>query len=235
MRAMILAAGRGERMGALTAHTPKPLLRINEQYLIQYAIVSLARAGIQDIVINISYLGDQIKKALGDGSRYGVNLLYSEEEKRLETGGGIFNALPLLGSEPFLVVSADVITDFPFKTLPKQPEGLAHLVLVDNPDFHLQGDFGLVNGRIDRLATPAFTYANIGIYRPELFAACKSGHFPLNNILFPAIDQATVTGEYYQGIWYNVGTPANLEEINLRAREDSNLWPLVSETNTLSN
>lgn len=217
MRAMILAAGRGERMGELTAHTPKPLLRINGEYLIVYAIASLARAGIHELVINVSYHGDQIKKALGDGSRYGVHIAYSEEAQRLETGGGIFKALPLLGNDPFLVVSSDVITDFPFATLPKQLEGLAHLVLVDNPDFHPKGDFGLVNGRVNQHAKPAFTYANIGVYHPALFSGCEPDHFPLNKLLFPAIDQAQVTGEYYQGIWYNVGTPANLAEINQRS------------------
>ena len=223
MRGMILAAGRGERMGELTATTPKPLLRLHGRYLIEHVIDQLVRAGICEIVINISYLSEQIKNALGDGARYGARIFYSEEAERLETGGGIFNALPLLGSEPFLVVSSDVITPFDLRTLPVQPEGMAHLVLVNNPDFHPRGDFGLANGKIDRQAKPALTFANIGVYRPELFQHCQPEYFPLNRILFPAIDAAEVSGEHYQGIWYNIGTPALLHTLNQRAREDSNL------------
>ena len=155
MRAMILAAGRGKRMGALTQHTPKPLLKMGDNYLIEYSIANLVRAGIKNIVINISYQGEQIKTALGDGKRYGAAISYSEEAERLETGGGIFNALPLLGNEPFLVVSSDIITDYALTTLPKQPDGLAHLVLVSNPVYHPDGDFGLANGRVDKKQTSA--------------------------------------------------------------------------------
>jgi MurNAc alpha-1-phosphate uridylyltransferase len=213
MRAMILAAGRGERMGALTTHTPKPLLRILDRYLIEYTIENLVRANIREMVINLSYHAEQIKTALGDGSRYGVAISYSVEPERLETGGGIFNALPLLGDQPFLVVSSDIITDFSYATLPRQPEKLAHLILVDNPSFHPNGDFGLQSGHIAMHAKPALTFANIGVYRPELFASCQPGHFPLNQLLFPAIDAANVTGEYYRGIWYNVGTPQEMEDV----------------------
>lgn len=235
MRAMILAAGRGERMGHLTAQTPKPLLRVAGSYLIEYTIANMKRAGITDIVINTAYRGEQIAAALGDGRRYGVNIVYSHEGERLETGGGILKALPLLGDEPFLVVSSDIVTDFPLQMLPAQPAGLVHLVMVNNPDFHPRGDFGLQGGQIDLHAEPRLTFGNIGIYRPQLFTGSQPGHFPLNKLLFPAIEQGLVTGEHYNGLWFNVGTPEQLNDVNLRAREDSNLRPLASETNTLSN
>lgn len=235
MRAMILAAGRGERMQKLTEFLPKPLLHVAGRYLIEYAINNLKRAGITDLVINVSYRGEQIKSAIGDGERYGVKITYSEEKERLETGGGIFKALPLLGDEPFFVVSSDIITDFPLQTLKTELKGLAHLVMVANPAYHPKGDFGLTGNRVDLQAVPTLTFANMGLYHPSLFSGCEPGHFRLNKLLTPAIMMGNVTGEIYQGVWYNVGTPEDLEEINLRAREDSNLRPLVSETNTLSN
>lgn len=236
MRGMILAAGRGERMGELTERTPKPLLRVAGHYLIEYAIASFKRAGIHEIVINVSHLGDQIQSALGNGERYGVAIVYSQEKERLEVGGGIANALPLLGDKPFITMSSDVITDFPLARLPAEPLAMAHVVMVDNPPFNPQGDFGLRDGYADKQATPTFNYAGIAIYRPELFAGCEKGsHFRWSNIMLPAIERAQVTGEYYQGIWYNLGTPQDLALVNQRAREDSNLRPLASETNTLSN
>lgn len=209
-RAMILAAGRGERMGELTVHTPKPLLRAAGRYLIEYAILNLKQAGIQEIVINVSYHAEQIKSALGDGSQYGVNIFYSEEAERLETGGGIFQALSLLGDEPFLVVSGDVITDYPLQQLSSNPQGLAHLVMVPNPDYHPQGDYGLQDGHLVLQAKAKLTFGNIGVYQPALFANCKPGHFRLASLLNPAIEAGLVTGELYQGAWHNVGTPADL-------------------------
>jgi MurNAc alpha-1-phosphate uridylyltransferase len=235
MRAMILAAGRGKRMGELTQHMPKPLLRVAGYYLIEYAISRLKRAGIQEIVINVSYEGEQIKAVLGDGKQYGVVITYSEENPVLETGGGILRALPLLGEEPFLVLSSDIISDFSLASLPRSLKGLAHLVLVDNPPFHPKGDFGLQKDYVTLEAESLLTYASIGVYHPELFAQSKPGYFPLNKLLFPAIQRGLVTGEYFQGKWFNVGTPKQLEEVSSRAREDSNLRPLASETNTLSN
>jgi MurNAc alpha-1-phosphate uridylyltransferase len=235
MRAMILAAGRGERMGELTAQTPKPLLQVAGHYLIEFAIASLKRAGIQEIVINVSYHRDQIKSILGDGARYGVTILYSEEAERLETGGGIVHALPLLGDEPFIVISSDIITAFPLATLPKEPQGLAHLVLVNNPVFHPDGDFGLRDSKVGLQIQPRLTFANIGIYRPDIFSACTPGFFPWKQVMFPLIESGQVTGEHYEGPWFNIGTPADLLDVNQRAREDSNLRPLASETNTLSN
>lgn len=235
MPAMILAAGRGDRMGNLTEKTPKPLLKVNGHYLIDYAIASIKRAGIEDIVINVSYQAEQIKAALGDGKRYGVKITFSEEQERLETGGGILQALPLLGQDPFLVMSSDIITDYPLQQLFRHPVGLAHLMLVKNPSYHPLGDFGLRDGKITAHARPTFTFANLGMYRPELFSDCKPGHFRLTRVLNPAIEKDQVTGEVYEGVWYNVGTPDDLVKINQRAREDSNLRPLASETNTLSN
>jgi MurNAc alpha-1-phosphate uridylyltransferase len=198
--------------------------------LIEYAIFSLKRAGINEIVINISYHAEQIKSVLGNGKRYGVHFAYSEEEQRLETGGGILQALPLLGKEPFIVLSCDVITDYPLCQLPRCPDGLAHLVMVNNPAYHPDGDFGLCDGRLDMNAKPALTFGNISVIHPELFAGCEPGHFRLTKLLIPAVLNRQMTGEHYQGTWHNVGTPDDLN----RAREDSNLWPLVSETNTLS-
>lgn len=223
MRAMLLAAGRGDRMGELTRAIPKPLLRVAGHYLIEYAIFSLKRAGINDIVINISYHGEQIKTALGDGKRYDINIFYSEEKERLETGGGIFQALPLLGNKPFIVMSSDIMTDYPLEQLPRDPDGLAHLVMVSNPPYHASGDFGLRDGRLDMNAKPTLTFGNICVFRPELFASCEPGHFRLTQLLTPSILNGQMTGEHYQGRWYNVGTPQDLEEANQRAREDSNL------------
>ena len=235
MRAMILAAGRGERMGDLTSQTPKPLLRVNDDYLIEHVLYRLKKAGITDIVINISYLGYQIKNIVGDGKKYGVNIIYSEEAERLETGGGIFKALSLLGEKPFIVVSSDVITDYPFEKLPQSLKGLSHLVMVDNPAYHTEGDFGLHEGYLDLTIKPFLTYANIGVLHPDLFHGCAPGYFRLSDLLRPAIEQKKITGEHYRGVWYNIGTPADLEIVKQRAREDSNLRPLASETNTLSN
>lgn len=214
MRAMILAAGRGERMGELTKHTPKPLLRVANKYLIEYAIDSLVRADIRDIVINVSYHAEQIKQALGDGKRYGVNITYLTETERLETGGGIFNALPYLGTDPFVLLSSDVITDYPLRQLPYNPKGLAHLVMVTNPSYHPKGDFGITNNYLDLNAKPSFTFGNVSILRPELFADCEPGHFRLTKLLIPAIENKQMTGEHYQGFWYNIGTPEDLAEIN---------------------
>lgn len=209
-RAMILAAGRGERMGELTASTPKPLLRVDGRYLIEYAIESIRNAGIKDVVINVSWHSDQIKSAIRDGSEYGVNIKYSEEAERLETGGGILQALPLLGDQPFLVMSSDIITDYPLHELPQHLAGLAHIVMVSNPHYHPNGDYGLKDGNIALNANEKFTHANIGVYSPNLFANCTPGHFRLTHVLNPAIEAGKVTGEHYQGLWRNIGTPKDM-------------------------
>ncbi len=219
MRAMILAAGRGQRMGDLTLTTPKPLLRVFDHYLIEYTFASLKRAGITDIVINVSYLATQLMQALGDGRDFGVNITYSIEETRLETGGGIVQALPLLGDQPFLVISSDIICDFPLQTLASRLSHLAHLVLVDNPSFHPEGDFGLQQEMISMTATPRLTFANIGIYHPDFFKDIAVGHFPLNRLLFKAIENNEVSGEYFQGLWFNVGTQQDLSALHIHSRE----------------
>lgn len=218
MRAMILAAGLGQRMGALTQTCPKPLLKIAGRHLIEYAITAIVDAGIQDIVINTSYHGDQIRRVIGSGTHFGANIVYSHEIERLETGGGIVNALPLLGRDPFLVMSSDIVSTCDLACLPKMPEGLAHLLMVDNPAYHPDGDYGLRHQYLDTVATPKMTYANIGVFRPELFTGYQPVHFPLNQVLLPAIRERQVTGERLQGKWYNVGTPADIELVETVVR-----------------
>jgi MurNAc alpha-1-phosphate uridylyltransferase len=215
MKAMILAAGRGERMRPLTDDTPKPLLRIGGQTLIEHHIHALAQAGFTELVINHAHLGEQIVAALGDGNAYGVEIRYSAETPAaLETGGGIFNALPLLGEAPFLVLNADIWTDFPLAELPRQIEGLAHLVLVDNPEHHAQGDFSLSAGQVSQRGPAMLTFGGIGVYSPELFSACTAGAFPLAPLLRQAMDENRVSGEHYQGSWFDIGTPERLEAVN---------------------
>lgn len=214
MRGMILAAGRGARMGTLTEHTPKALLKVKDRYLIEYSIEAFSKIGIQEIVINVCHQQEPIKTALGDGKRYGVHICYSEEMEALETGGGIFRALPLLGDEPFIVLSCDIITDYPLQKLPKNPKKLAHLVLVDNPLFHHQGDFCLNQEKVYCGGLPTFTFSNIGIYHSELFKDCQPGKFRLGDLLKQAIANEQVTGEYYAGFWHNLGTPTQLAEVN---------------------
>jgi MurNAc alpha-1-phosphate uridylyltransferase len=217
MKAMILAAGRGERMRPLTDTVPKPLLPIGGRCLIEYHLLALVAAGIHEVVINLGYLGEQIQARLGDGQRYGLSINYSHEGDRvLNTGGGIYHALPLMGTEPFLVVNGDIFTDFPFQRLPPRPEGLAHLVLVANPSHHPQGDFSLLDGRVATQGTPRLTFSGIGIYRRELFTDCIAGVFPLAPLLRNAMAAQQVSGEYYEGMWCDVGTPQRLRELTAR-------------------
>ncbi len=211
MRAMILAAGRGARMQQLTTDSPKALLRWHERYLIEYSILALKKVGICEIVINVSYKAGLIQSALGDGSRYGVDITYSVEPEALETGGGVFNALPVLGYDPFIVLSCDVVSDFDLQALSVQPGKLAHLVLVENPDFHPAGDFCLQGDKIYLGKEKTYTFGNIGIYRPELFVNCQPGKFRLGDLLKQAIQHEQVTGECYSGFWQNFGTPAQLQ------------------------
>jgi MurNAc alpha-1-phosphate uridylyltransferase len=213
---MILAAGRGERMRPLTDVTPKPLLTVGGKPLIQYHVEVLVAAGVRDIVVNLAWLGSQIRTSMGDGSRFGVRIHYSDEgDHALETGGGIFEALPLLGTAPFLVVSGDVWTDYPlgdcFAKLAARD--VAHFVLVPNPDFHSRGDFGIAGSRLTD-GGERYTYANIAVFRPEFFASCQRGRFPLAPLMYDWIRQDRVSGELYRGRWHNVGTPRQLEELN---------------------
>jgi MurNAc alpha-1-phosphate uridylyltransferase len=220
MKAMILAAGRGERMRPLTDTVPKPLLPVAGKPLIQFHIDALAASGIRDIVINLAWLGSRIRDALGDGSASNVRIQYSDEgDAPLETGGGIFNALPLLGEQPFIVVSGDVWSDYPLGQLATrlQSNDLAHFVMVSNPDYHRRGDFGLRDERVvddgERL-----TYANIGVFRPEFFAGSPAGKFPLAPLMRERIHAGKVSGEFHAGRWFNVGTPAQLAELDASLR-----------------
>ncbi len=214
MRAMILAAGRGERMRPLTDHTPKPLLPVDGKPLLGHHLQRLANAGYREIVINIAHLGAQIRAYVGDGHAFGVHVRYSEESEALETGGGIFRALPWLEDDLFLVINGDVWCDHPL-TMPVLPRALlAHLVLVDNPAHHAQGDFFFDGRRINNTGEPRLTFSGIGWYRPELFSHCKPGRFPLAPLLREAMQQGQVGGEYYAGIWRDVGTPERLAELN---------------------
>jgi MurNAc alpha-1-phosphate uridylyltransferase len=219
MKAMILAAGRGERMRPLTDHTPKPLLPVGGKPLIVWHIERLARAGFRELVINHAHLGRQIESALGDGSRFGVSITYSDEGEALETAGGIAKALPVLGEEPFLVVNGDVYTDYDFGRLAAQPMGgvVAHLVLVDNPPQHAQGDFHLEDGRLVERGVSRLTFSGIGVYRPELFASVIPGSkAKLAPLLHAAIAQQRATAEHYRGDWVDVGTPERLHALDCK-------------------
>jgi MurNAc alpha-1-phosphate uridylyltransferase len=221
MKAMILAAGRGERMRPLTDAMPKPLLRVGDHCLIEYHLRSLVAAGIREVVINLGYRGEQIQALLDDGRRYGLTIAYSHEGERvLDTGGGIYHALPLMGTEPFVVINGDIFTDFPLQRLPSRPAGLAHLVLVTNPPHHPQGDFCLADGRIATQGTPRLTFSGIGVYHPELFADCVPGVFPLAPLLRRAMAAGQVSGERYEGLWCDVGTPQRLSQLAARLGGD---------------
>lgn len=217
MKAMILAAGRGERLRPLTDHTPKPLLRAGGRCLIEHLIDALASSGFRDVVINLSYLGEQIRTHLGDGSRLGVRIAYSYDgPEPLETGGGIHRALPLLGENPFLVLNGDIATDFPFDRLHGQPAGLAHLVLISNPPHHPEGDFALDGGQVTGDADGRYTFAGIGVYHPDLFAGLQPGRFALAPLLREAISKRAVTGELYRGFWMDIGTAERLHVLDQR-------------------
>ncbi len=219
MKAMILAAGRGERMRPLTDAHPKPLLQVGGKALIEYHLEHLASSGFRDIVINTAWLGEQIPAYLGDGSRWGVRINYSHEGwPALETGGGIFKALPLLGDAPFLVVNGDTWTDW-HMTLPALPRqwranALAHLVLVANPEHNQTGDFGLHEERVTAAGEPTYTFSGMAFYHPRLFAGCSPGAFKLAPLLYQAAQTQQVSGELYQGRWFDIGTPDRLAQLD---------------------
>ena len=232
MRAMILAAGRGERMRPLTDLTPKPLLQAGGKPLIAWHIERLVDAGITDLIINHAHLGTQIEQALGDGSQFGARIRYSDEGTALETAGGIAFALPLLGDEPFIVVNGDIWCDYDFSHLKFRAAAFAagadmvHLVLVDNPEHNLKGDFGLRDGRV--LALPpslpdSFTFSGIGLYRPELFAPIRRGSkAPLAPLLREQIALGKASGEHHRGMWVDVGTPQRLDDLDKQLRASQN-------------
>lgn len=221
MKAMILAAGRGERMRPLTDTTPKPLLKVAGKRLIEYHLENLARAGVTEVVINYAWLGTQFPATLGNGERYNLKINYSDEgETALETAGGIIKALPLLGEQPFIVVNGDIWTDYDYRQL-ENTDSLIHLVLVDNPVHHPQGDFGLTDAgivldqsqaQINRL--PLLTYSGIGVYSPEIFTKLESGVQPLAPVIRQTIERQQVSGEHYSGRWWDIGTPERLQELD---------------------
>ena len=214
-RALIFAAGRGERMRPLTDATPKPLLKAAGKCLIERHLESLGKAGVREVVINTSHLADQFPATLGDGSRWELRIRYSSEgPQALETGGGMLHALPLLGDAPFIAVNGDIFTDFDFSTLPQNPSELAHLVVVDNPPQHAQGDFVLRDGLLHDETAPRLTFAGIGVYRPELLAGQTPGKFGIVPILRAAMRAGRVSGAHHRGAWYDIGTPQRLAELD---------------------
>ena len=223
MKAMILAAGRGERMRPLTDHRPKPLLAVGGKPLIGWHLERLAHAGFRDIVINHAHLGEQIESELGNGERWGLSINYSAEGKALETAGGIAYALPLLGNAPFLVVNGDVYIEYEFSRLKSvlSDSMLAHLVMVDNPLQHPNGDFALDDGKLTLEGERKLTFSGVGIYRPELFMEIVRGvSAKLAPLLRQAIMDGKVSAEHFRGQWQDVGTPQRLQEldVNLKAQ-----------------
>jgi N-acetyl-alpha-D-muramate 1-phosphate uridylyltransferase len=218
--ALIFAAGRGERMRPLTDASPKPLLHVGGRRLIEHHLEKLAAAGVERIVINTSHLAEQFPATLGDGSRWGVSIHYSYEGPHpLETGGGMLRALPLLGTNPFIAVSADIVSDYDYAALPAEPAGLAHLVMVPNPDFHARGDFWLDRGQLneDGVGT-RLTFGNIGVYRRELVAGEAAGCFKLLPMYQRAMRESCLAGERYDGPWNNLGTPEQLAALASRTQ-----------------
>jgi MurNAc alpha-1-phosphate uridylyltransferase len=224
MRALILAAGRGERLRPLTDSRPKPLLQAGGRALIEWQVEQLTRAGITELVVNHAHLGALIESALGDGARFGARIRYSPESPALETAGGIAKALPMLGDEPFVVVSGDIHTDFDYGTLAAPlariaadpARDIAHLVLVDNPPWHAQGDMGLAAGRIVR-GEPRLTYGNIGVFHPAMFRDIAAGTvLKLFPWAYRFVEDGRVSGELYRGPWDNVGTAEQLAALDRR-------------------
>jgi len=224
MKAMILAAGRGERMRPLTDATPKPLLKVGGKPLVVWLIERLARAGIVDLVVNVSHLGDQIESTLYDGGTLGVRIVYSRECEALETAGGIAWALPLLDNKPFLVVNSDVYSDYDFDDLEKSARSLspnqpAHLVMVDNPAHHAAGDFSLIGGRLSAGNVNRLTFSGYGAYHPALFEAVIRGEKRrLAAVLEQPMARGQISGEHFRGQWDDIGTPQRLAELDARLR-----------------
>lgn len=215
MMAMVLAAGRGERMRPLTDTVPKALLEVAGRSLLERHLERLAAAGVGTVVINLGWLGESIVERIGDGRRFGLDVVYSPEyDGVLETGGGIRRALPLLGTEPFWVLNADVHTDFVLPAIELPPDALGHLVLVPTPAHKPRGDFGLVAGKAGLSDAPAYTFSGMALYRPELFAGTAPGRFPLAPLLFDAARAGRLAASLYEGLWVDVGTPERLAALN---------------------
>ncbi len=217
MKAMILAAGKGERLMPLTKNTPKPLIKVRGKALIEHSIEALKKAGVHDIIINTAYLGEQIQTHLGDGTKFGICIHYSIEKTALETAGGIIKALPVLGNTPFIVMNADVLCDYDLSTLTLPNDSLAHLLLVDNPKHNLNGDFALANGRIIYPNnTQTYTFSGIGLYHPSFFQSelSNDGKLALSSLFKEAINKGQLTGEHYSGDWHDIGTAERLQLVN---------------------
>lgn len=217
MKAMLLAAGRGERLRPLTDHTPKPLIEVGGRTLIEWQIARLQRAGVREFVINLAYLGAQIEARLGDGRRHGARFHYSvEPDGALETGGGIRQALPLLGDAPFIVANADVWIEFDYARVPALNGDLGHLVLVPNPTHNTRGDFALDGDRVRNEGDARHTFAGVAVYSPALFEHLPVGRFPLAPLLRDAAARGLLGGQLHTGHWIDVGTPERLAETQLR-------------------
>jgi MurNAc alpha-1-phosphate uridylyltransferase len=218
---MILAAGRGERMRPHTDRFPKPLIEVGGQSLIARHLTNLRAAGVAEVVINLGWLGEKIRDAVGDGARFGVRVQFSEEGwPALESGGGIFHALPLLGAAPFVVVNGDVWSDYPLARLVHRAQHLdagrhAHLVMVPNPAHNPRGDFALVDGALSNAESGRFTFSGLSVHRPEFFDGCTGGHFPLLPLWRAAAEHHRLGGEIYEGHWSDVGTPQRLVDLEL--------------------
>ncbi len=220
MRAMILAAGRGDRLRPLTDKVPKPMIDVAGKPLIEYLLENLVSSGFREIVINLGHLGDQLRADLGDGGHWGLNIHYSQEPSgALETGGGIFHALPLLGQGPFLVINGDIWTDYPLTELRAVKCDQAHLVLVPNPDHNPDGDFALHRARVQPEGEVRHTFSGICVYHPRFFENCQPGRFPVVPLLREAMRNHLVTGEIYGGEWHDIGTMGRLEILRARVAE----------------
>ena len=214
MRAMILAAGRGERLRPLTDVLPKPLVEIAGKPLIEYHLERLACAGFREVVINQGHLGDHLPRTLGDGERWGINIHWSDEQpEALETGGGIFQALPVLGPAPFMVINGDIWTDYPYTRLRAVKCDWAHLVMVPNPEHNPKGDFALAGARIRTQGNQPLTFSGIAVYNPRLFDGCSAGKYSVVPLLRSAMEEHLVTGEVFHGIWDDIGTLERLESV----------------------
>lgn len=212
---MILAAGRGERLRPLTDVVPKALIEVRGRSLLEHHLDRLRDAGINDVVINLGWLGEKIVERVGSGSRYGLNVVYSPEgDNILETGGGIFRALPMLGEDSFLVANADTYTDMSVPEIELPTELLGHLVLVPTPDYREAGDFDLQDGLVRNGELRSLTFSGLAIYRPEFFAGCEDGRFPLAPMLRDAADAGQLGGSLFEGLWADVGTQQRLDAVN---------------------
>lgn len=221
MKVMILAAGRGERMRPLTDTTPKPLLMAGNKRLIEYHLTNLANAGFKEVVINVAWLGQQIIDTIGSGEKYNLNIIYSNEgDQALETGGGIFNALALLGEEPFLVINGDIWTDYPLENLYDYPlKDKAHLVLVNNPEHNPQGDFSILDGRLVEGVSEKCTFSGLGVYSSSFFETSDKGKYPLAPMIRNYINKDKISAELYQGKWMDIGTQERLEDLSAYSKE----------------